>query len=258
MGVMARRFVGRGANKVGGWGDPRSMVSQYALRLSLRPADWAHLISGPSNASAVELVRASDKWPGGVLALIGPEGSGKSYIAEAWRRGVCGICVDPNLVSEGADISGLTGLPLLLEDADQLTDGRGLLSLINLIRDNSGLLLLTARTLPSVWGLGPVDLKSRLSSLPFAEIESPDDAMLSVLLVGLARARFMKLPDDVVQYAVSRMPRSFSAAGAFVTELERAVSHDGRKLTVPTARLAIDLMGQHPLFASEDGDIDDG
>ena len=57
------------------------------LRLTLRePAAFTRdaYVEGGSNAEAVRLLDAWPRWPGGCLALVGPEGVGKSHLAQAW------------------------------------------------------------------------------------------------------------------------------------------------------------------------------
>src|ERR1700760_1955465 len=39
---------------------------------------------GPSNSKALTLVERCPDWPGRVVALVGPEGAGKSHLAAIW------------------------------------------------------------------------------------------------------------------------------------------------------------------------------
>src|SRR5215470_18819170 len=41
-------------------------------------------LSGPSNAIALALIERWPDWPARTVALVGPEGSGKSHLAEIW------------------------------------------------------------------------------------------------------------------------------------------------------------------------------
>ncbi len=67
------------------------------LRLGLRgPAAQTRdaFIQGASNCDAVGALDAWPRWPGGALALIGPEGVGKTHLARAWAVGAKAVILD--------------------------------------------------------------------------------------------------------------------------------------------------------------------
>src|SRR5207244_12959171 len=81
----------RGA--VGSRADPmpvRAIPRQLALALphaeSFAREDF---LAGPSNEAALALIERWPDWPHRVVALVGPEGSGKSHLASIWA-GVAG------------------------------------------------------------------------------------------------------------------------------------------------------------------------
>src|SRR5215472_15061104 len=43
-------------------------------------------LPGPSNAAALALIERWPDWPARAVALIGPEGSGKSHLAAIWAK----------------------------------------------------------------------------------------------------------------------------------------------------------------------------
>ena len=60
------------------------MARQLRLKLK-RPASHARddFVLSPTNVDAVRVLDAWPEWPGQALALVGPEGSGKSHLAQA-------------------------------------------------------------------------------------------------------------------------------------------------------------------------------
>jgi len=67
------------------------------LRLSLRkalPLTREAFVEGPSNAVARTALDAWPRWPGGTLALVGPEGVGKSHLARAWAVAAKAVLLD--------------------------------------------------------------------------------------------------------------------------------------------------------------------
>lgn len=205
------------------------------LRLSLQrrglpPRD--EFVRGPSNAVAVDAVEAWPAWPGGCLALVGPEGSGKSHLALTWARRVGAVVLDGAPTEVGAD----PGRPVLLEDADRGVGAEALFHLINLAAREGGGLLLTARTLPSTWASALPDLRSRLNALTVAQIELPDDTVLRGALAKLFRDRNIRPADDVYDYLLTRMGRSIPEAQAIVRRLDEAGDVGFRPITRVLAR----------------------
>src|SRR3984893_10527951 len=62
-----------------------SRPRQLALALD-HPESFARedFLSGPGNEAALALIDAWPDWPSRAVALIGPEGSGKSHLANVW------------------------------------------------------------------------------------------------------------------------------------------------------------------------------
>ena len=189
------------------------------LRLSLRrPAAHTRdaFIQGASNTDAVAALDAWPRWPGGTLALVGPEGVGKTHLARAWAADTKAVILD----RQEPDVAAAAGRPALLEDVDRGVEPEALFHLINLaVREGAGLLL-TARAQPTAWPAELPDLRSRLNALMVAEIAAPDDDVLSGVLKKFFRERNIRPNDDVYPYLLRRMERSIPGAREIVRRLD--------------------------------------
>jgi chromosomal replication initiation ATPase DnaA len=209
------------------------------LRLELqhppshRPADF---IVSPANAEAVRALEAWPNWHGGVLALIGPEGSGKTHRAQIWLE-AAGATELPATARMG-DLQGLQGRPILMEAADR-ADSETLFHLINMAGQEGGGLLLTSRMAPSGWSCALPDLRSRLNAIEVAEIGPPDDELLEGILNKFFRERNIRPADDVFPYLIRRMERSVPVALALVERLDAAADAEHRPVTRALARQII-------------------
>ncbi|MDQ0462841.1 chromosomal replication initiation ATPase DnaA [Caulobacter ginsengisoli] len=187
----------------------------------------APFAASPVNRVALAAVEAWPAWPGALLALVGPEGSGKSHLASLWQARAGAQTWD------GQPLDTLTG-PLLIEDADRL-DGETLFHLINMA-PNLGGLLLTARERPVSWPAALPDLRSRLNALTVAELAEPDDAVLAAMLENLFEASGIRPAADVYPYLLRRMERSAAAARAVVHALDEASAAERRDVNRALAR----------------------
>jgi len=195
------------------------MARQLRLRLG-RPASYARdeFVHGPSNAQATAAIDAWPRWHGGCLALVGPEGVGKTHLALAWAGNARAVALE-RLAPE---VAAADGRPALLEDVDRGVSDEALFHLINLAGKRGGGLLLTARTPPIAWPAGLPDLRSRLNALPVAEIEPPDDQVLEGLLRKFFKERNIRPGGDVYPFLLRRIERSAAAAREVVRQLDEA------------------------------------
>lgn len=176
-------------------------------------------------------------WGGGrTLALTGQSGSGKSHLAHLFcARSKGGIIKAADLSLD--DPPQLAACPsVVVEDADRGVDEQALLHLYNLLVQNGKHLLLTGRTPPSRWSVRLPDLRSRLATIPLAEIGPPDDALLEAVLVKLFADRQIRISDDVPAYLAARMERSFAQARALAALIDDASLAGGRAVTTALVR----------------------
>ena len=213
------------------------MARQLRLRLEReRLASLDEFARGASNADAAAAVEAWPAWRGGCLAIVGPQGAGKSHLARAWAAAAGAMVIEPDL----ADVTVAAGRPVLLEDADRGVSSEALFHLINLAGREGGGLLLTARTRPAAWATSLPDLRSRLNALPVVEIGPPDDAVLEGVLRKFFRDRNIRPPQEVYPYLLARMNRSIPDAEEIVRRLDEAGDEGFRPVTRVLAREVLD------------------
>lgn len=209
------------------------MTRQLRLRLERGGSpSLDEFARGASNAEAVAAVEAWPAWRGGCLAMVGPQGAGKSHLARAWAAAAGALVVAPEL----ADASVAAGRPVLVEDADRGVSSEALFHLINLAGREGGGLLLTARIVPTAWATPLPDLRSRLNALPVVEIGPPDDVVLEGVLRKFFRDRNIRPPEEVYRYLLARMNRSIPDAEEIVRRLDEAGDEGFRPVTRVLAR----------------------
>ena len=193
---------------------------------------------GPGNERPFQLICAWPDWPANAVALIGPEGSGKTHLAMIWAAMAGARIISARTLRDPDVPSALATGALVVEDATLGADDRALFHLINLAREDNAALLFTARSVPVTWPVAIPDLVSRVRALPVETLQAPDDAMLRAVIIKLAADRQLALDESVVAFIAPRIERSFAAARAAVIALDNEALRQRR---APTRALAAEI-----------------
>lgn len=210
-------------------------IDQMRLPLQSDLPDGADgFVVSDCNRAAVEAVA---DWPnliGGVMAICGPAGCGKSRLGQIWAERVGAVAIHGGEAAV-IDPMELEGRPVLLDRAMD-ADDETLFHLINLAQAPGGAMLMLSRPAPSAWHATLPDLRSRLNAVISIPMEAPDDLVLAAMLEARFAERGIRPPKDVVPYLVRRIDRSAEAAAMIVERLDAL----HRPVTRALAREALD------------------
>ena len=217
---------------------PRQLALALGFRERFGREDF---LAGPSNATALALIERWPDWPARAVALVGPEGSGKSHLAAIWAKSAGARAIASHSIETASLSTALATGALVVEDLSPgACEEAALFHLLNLAREQGDFLLITARTPPSGWAVHLRDLASRLRALPVVTLAPPDDALLRAVLVKLFADRQLRVDEELIAYLLTRIERSFAGARAIVAELDREALRQrrdvGRKLAAELLR----------------------
>jgi chromosomal replication initiation ATPase DnaA len=191
-----------------------------------------NFLEGPANEAALALIEAWPEWPGRTMWLAGPEGSGKSHLAAIWAEASGARIAAAHALSPANVPGALATGALVVEDLRAGNfDERALFHLLNLAREETAFVLITAREVPTTFDIDLKDLHSRLRALPVVSVLPPDDQLFRALIVKLCADRQLTVDEAVVSYLASRIERSYAAARDTVALLDREALRLGRPIT---------------------------
>lgn len=213
-------------------------VSQIPLDLGHQASfEISDFIVSTSNEAAFTLVQSWPDWPSHVVALVGPQASGKTHLARAWAKEV-----SATVFEAGQPISDLEPeRPVLLEDVDTgAVSDEEFFHLFNWSKEIGANLLVTAKNAPTKWEIELPDLRSRVATITVGEISQPDDNLIMALLIKLFSDRQLQVDLSVVNYVLPRIERSFRAVYEFVTRLDAEALAGQRKISRALAKSCLD------------------
>jgi chromosomal replication initiation ATPase DnaA len=208
---------------------PRQLVLALDHAESFAREDF---LAGPANQAALALIDRWPDWPDRIMALIGPEGSGKTHLASIWAQAAGARVLAAKLLTDIDMPAAFATGALVVEDlAFAGLDERALFHLINFAREQTAFVLITSRSPLSTFPVAICDLASRLRAVPAVTLSAPDDALLRALIVKLAADRQLSVDETLVTYLANRIERSFAAARAAVTRLDEEAMRQHRPVT---------------------------
>jgi DnaA regulatory inactivator Hda len=207
-----------------------------------------------SNREAVAWIDKWPDWPSHCLIVYGPSGSGKTHLAHVWQSRSRGKFIDPlNLANTDIGSLIMSNRAVVIDNAEKITGDmareKGLFHLFNIMRETKGHLLLTAQSAPAQWKLTLPDLRSRLLAAPVAPLTSPDDDLLSALMLKQFNDRQLEVGADVIDFLLPRLTRTPAAIRDLVAALDRTSLAESKRITVSLAKRILE--GQTPEKAAE-------
>lgn len=229
---------------------PSTKAHQLPLDLKSIPALGREdfFVSG-CNEFAVHWI---EKWsadtsgwaPFPALILYGERGSGKTHLAEVWRKRANAdiLSAEEFITSTKDDILSrkhnlvIDRLDLLIGDVAQ---EEKLFHLYNHCQQSRLSFLALSRVSPENLNFMIKDLASRLRATPNAQIATPDDDLLFKVLGKRFHDQGFIVAEPALTFAVTRMERSWEALDHLVDAAIKQATAQKKQITLPLLR---DLM----------------
>jgi chromosomal replication initiation ATPase DnaA len=200
----------------------------------------------PANALALATLDAPDAWPQRRMLLIGPEGAGKSHLAQIWADEHDAPVLPAAGLTAAAAPALVAARAVVIEDAEAIGPDQAaqaaLFHLHNLALAEGAHLLITARKAPRDWGLTLPDLQSRMAATASVRIAPPDEALLAAVLVKLFADRQLDVAPALIPWLVLRIDRSLATARDVVAALDARALATGGAVTRALAAEVLDSL----------------
>jgi len=208
---------------------PRQLLLALDHSVSFSREDF---LQGPPNLAAFNLVERWPDWPDRIVALVGPQGSGKSHLAAIWAEATGARVLSAKLLAHTELPAAFVTGALVLEDLEfEGLDERTLFHFLNLAREQAAYVLITSRSPLTTFPVIIRDLASRMRAVPMVTLAAPDDELLRALIVKLALDRQIAVDEALVSFIANRIERSFAAAHHAVQRLDEEAMRQHRPVT---------------------------
>lgn len=202
------------------------------------------------NAEAFAYVEGWPDWPFFAVCLYGPTGCGKSHLANMFSDNVSVKTHYPYKIPHirASEVKAETlrlfeqHPCLIVEDLNDNIDNEAMFHLYNQYRNENGYILFTSELAPARLRITLPDLRSRLNIVPSVEIREPDDELLQALIVKLFNDRQVVISQEVLNYIIANMQRSYAFARKLVAEVDNISLARKRAITIPIVKEAMAVL----------------
>lgn len=187
-----------------------------------------------------------EKWPTGwlpfpALILYGQRGSGKTHLAEVWRKlANADFLSADDFIKLSQDDLLSRRQNLVIDRIDMLmgdrTQEEKLFHLYNHCQQSGIFFLGLSRISPENLNFEIKDLASRLRAAPNAEIAAPDDDLLLKVLAKRFHDQGYNVAEPALTFTVSRMERSWEALDHLVNDAIKLATAQKKQITLPLLR----------------------
>lgn len=234
-------------------------TGQLALEFPHRPSLGREdfMVAG-CNKEAVGTIDLWPAWPYFAICIYGPEGCGKTHLANVFAQMVAMETNHPyripfikaqQLSKDLVHSLFETSPQIVVEDLQNLQNQEALFHIYNTYRDLGGHILFTADRAPARINFSLPDLRSRMNIVPALEIKAPDDDLLMALLVKLFMDRQITPSPELLNYLLNNMQRSFSYARKLVEEIDNISLARKRAVSINIAKEAITTLNSDRQFS---------
>lgn len=170
-----------------------------------------------ANAEVHQQLQNWCDWPHHTMILIGPEASGKTTMAAAYK-------------SESGG--------LYLDDAENHDDTE-IFHLWNRANNEKRPLLLLSEKPVAEWGVSLPDLKSRLAASLLVQITAPDQSMIDGLFQKYFAVRGLTISEDSLRYLEKRMIRSYAMVRQLAQKMDALAIEAKKPISLAIAKAAL-------------------
>ena len=194
-----------------------------------------------SNREAVAWLDKWPDWPAPALIIFGAPASGKTHLLQVWKKEAAAKeILLQELVTETIDRIIGTSQTVIIDNVSQAMGKKdkeeALFHLYNLMLERKGHLLVTTSMPVRKWPILLPDLKSRLRATPSVAVNPPDDDLIAVVLTKLFSDRQIFVSQEVIQFILPRIERSFLTIRHLVDKIDHKALSEKRAVTIPLIR----------------------
>ena len=185
-----------------------------------------------NNLEASELIKLWPNWFNNAVVIYGPEKSGKSHLANIWKKNSNANIYN---LENSLSLSNIdTNENLVLDNFHNLSinDEEMFFHIYNQTFNNKKSILITLDK-SKFNKINLKDLESRFNSFSSATINPPDDNLVNALIMKFFKDQQINIDPSVIAFIIKRIERDYGAIFNFLKKIDNLSLEKKAKISIP-------------------------
>tara|TARA_Y100001970_G_scaffold15066_2_gene16985 strand:+ start:2631 stop:3287 length:657 start_codon:yes stop_codon:yes gene_type:complete len=173
-----------------------------------------------NNFNAFRLIESWPKWPSRFVNIFGPEGCGKTHLANILMDKINCILITSKKVDEKSLNKYKTKECLIIDDFKNDINEKLLYSIINMALQDNKYLIISSLISVKKFKVKLKDLNSRFTSFIDIGIDLPTDDLLRVILTKNFSDKQIQISKKNIDYILKNIDRSYKKINLFANSID--------------------------------------
>ena len=173
-----------------------------------------------NNFNAFKLIESWPQWPSRFINIFGPQGCGKTHLANILSSKIGSLIISANKIDNGVIGKYKTKECLIIDDFNNDIEENLLYSIINLALQDNKYLIISSPISLKKFKIKLKDLNSRFTSFIEVGIDLPTDDLIKVILTKNFSDKQISISKKNIDYILNNIDRSYEKINLFSNSID--------------------------------------
>ena len=173
-----------------------------------------------NNFNAFKLIESWPQWPSRFINIFGPQGCGKTHLANILSSKIGSLIISANKIDNGVIGRYKTKECLIIDDFNNDIEENLLYSIINFALQDNKYLIISSPISLKKFKIKLKDLNSRFTSFIEVGIDLPTDDLIKVILTKNFSDKQISISKKNIDYILNNIDRSYEKINLFSNSID--------------------------------------